>query len=187
MENNPNNENVKTDQQNTETIGTKESKQELKLPETVEELKAMLQKEADKRVSSARKKFETEYNERLEKEKSEAARLAKLTKAEKEAEEFKRQKEEFEAQKAEFNKAQLLNQTMVNLQQENLPVNFAEYLMAESAEKINENIKIFKQAWQEAIQKEVDNRLTTKTPKMGTKNSKIGTSFFDAIKQNKVR
>ena len=169
----------------TETNQTNNT--EVKLPQTIEELQTLLQKEGDKRVTSARKKFETEFNEKLEIEKNEAARLAKLSKADKEAEIFNKQKEEFEKQKKEFEKTQLLNQTMVNLQQENLPIDFAEYLMSESAETIQENIKIFKEKWQEAIQKEVDNRLTTKTPKMGTSKANIGTSFFDAIKQNKLR
>lgn len=185
MENNINNNinqesGAKTPENNT-------NKNDIVLPQTVEELQAMLQRESDRRVTEARKKFEADFNAKLEKEKTEAARLAKLTKAEKEQEEFNRQKQEFEAQKAEFHKSQLLNQTMVTLQQESLPVNFAEYFMADSAEQIQENIKIFKQAWQEAIQKEVDNRLTTKTPKKGTQTSNIGMSFFDAIKQNKIR
>lgn len=185
MENNINNNinqesGAKTPENNT-------NKNDIVLPQTAEELQAMLQRESDRRVTEARKKFEADFNAKLEKEKTEAARLAKLTKAEKEQEEFNRQKQEFEAQKAEFHKSQLLNQTMVTLQQESLPVNFAEYFMADSAEQIQENIKIFKQAWQEAIQKEVDNRLTTKTPKKGTQTSNIGMSFFDAIKQNKIR
>lgn len=185
MENNTNNNinqesGAKAPENNT-------NKNEIALPQTAEELQAMLQRESDRRVTEARKKFEADFNAKLEKEKSEAARLAKLTKAEKEQEEFNRQKQEFEAQKAEFHKSQLLNQTMVTLQQESLPVNFAEYFMADSAEQIQENIKIFKQAWQEAIQKEVDNRLTTKTPKKGTQTTNTGMSFFDAIKQNKIR
>lgn len=165
---------------------TKTETKEVVLPQTVEELQAMLQKESDRRVTEARKKFEADFNKKLEQEKTEAARLAKLTKAEREQDAFNKEREEFERQKAEFNKTQLLNQTMMSLQQESLPVNFAEYLMADSAEKINENIKIFKEVWQEAIQKEVDNRLTTKTPKMG-KQTTVNTSFFDAIQQNKIR
>lgn len=185
MENNINN-NI-NQESGAKTPGNNTNKNDIVLPQTAEELQAMLQRESDRRVTEARKKFEADFNAKLEKEKTEAARLAKLTKAEKEQEEFNRQKQEFEAQKAEFHKSQLLNQTMVTLQQESLPVNFAEYFMADSAEQIQENIKIFKQAWQEAIQKEVDNRLTTKTPKKGTQTSNIGMSFFDAIKQNKIR
>ena len=72
--------------QNTDIKDTATQETTQQLPQTLEELQALLQKEGDKRVSSARKKFESEFKSKLEAEREEAARLAKLSKAERERE-----------------------------------------------------------------------------------------------------
>lgn len=178
------NTNQETTQETTTT--TQEAPQEMKLPETIEELKALLQKEGDKRVSSARKKFETEFNLKLEAEKEEATRLAKLSKAEREREAFEKEREAFELEKKELAHQRAISEVVTELQTEGLPTMFASKLLGETSEATLENIKDFKRIWQEAIQKEVDNRLVTKTPKMGQTMGN-NSSIFDVIKSKKVR
>lgn len=161
------------------------------LPATPEELQAMLQSETDKRVTqalnTAKAKWEAEFGEKLESEKKEAARLAKLTAEQREKELFEKQKQDFAAQQAAFQREQMLNSTMLELQKESLPVQFAEYLLADTAEAVAANITAFKGKWQEALQKAVDDRLKGTTPKGGGKQETPSGNFFDTINKNKIR
>ena len=161
------------------------------LPTTTEELNKLLQSETDKRVTqalqTAKAKWESEFSTKLESEKAEAARLAKLTADQREKELFEKQKQEFESQQKAFQREKLLNATMLELQKESLPVNFADYIVADTVEQIAENIKTFKSAWQDALQKAVDDRLKGNTPKSGSKAEAPNTNFFDAITKNKIR
>lgn len=170
---------------------TPEGQQDQKMPVTAEELQALLQSETDKRVTqalaTAKAKWEAEFGEKLESEKKEAARLAKLTAEQREKELFEKQKAEFSKQQAAFQREQMLNSTMLELQKESLPVQFAEYLLADTAETVAANITAFKSKWQEAVQKAVDDRLKGSTPKGGAKQEISSGSFFDAITQNKIR
>ena len=163
----------------------------LPLPGSPEELQALLQKETDKRVTqalnTAKAKWEAEFGEKLESEKKEAARLAKLTAEQREKELFEKQKAEFTKQQQAFQREQMLNSTMLELQKESLPVQFAEYLLADQAEQVVANIATFKSAWQEALQAAVDARLKGATPKGGANSDAPTGGFFDAINKNKIR
>ena len=162
-----------------------------KLPETAEELQAMLQKETDKRVTqalaTAKTKWDAEFGEKLETEKKEAARLAKLTAEQREKELFEKQKSDFAKQQAEFQRSQMLNSAMIEMQKESLPVQFAEYLLDDTAEDVAANIASFKKDWQEALQKAVDDRLKGSTPKNGSKAETASSGFFEAITKNRIR
>lgn len=156
---------------------------ELKLPQSIEELQLLLQQEGDKRVASAIKKREeklrADYEAKIEKEKAEAAKLAKMTQAERERAEFEKERLAFEKERQEFARTQMLNQTMLELQKENLPVSFAKYMIDSTAEKVVENINDFKMLWQEALQTAVDERIKSKSPKTGTtKNTAITKEEF---------
>jgi small-conductance mechanosensitive channel len=161
------------------------------LPTSLEELQVLLQRETDKRVTQALKtakaKWETEFSEMLKTEKEEAARLAKLSAEQREKELFEKQKADFEKQQAAFRREQMLNSTMIELQKESLPVQFAEYLLSDTAEQVAANITTFKSKWQEALQKAVDDRLKGTTPKGGAKVDTPSSNFFDAITKNKIR
>ena len=155
------------------------------LPTTVEELTALLQREADIRVASALKTREeslkADFQIKLESERAEATRLAKLSTAEREKAEFEKEKNRFEAERKEFLKTQMLNQTMLELQKEDLPVSFAEYLLGEDAEKTLEKINAFKGVWQESLQTAIDGRLKGNSPKTGSDVSTITTEQFNKM------
>ena len=161
------------------------------LPATQEELNKMLQSETDKRVTSAlqtaRAKWETEFNSKLESEKAEAARLAKLTAEQRERELFEKQKIEFTKQQREFQQQQLLNQTMLEMGNAALPVSFARFLMADTADQVKTNLDEFKTQWQQALQKAVDEKLKGTTPRTGTENAGAVNGFYETIQKNKIR
>lgn len=184
MDNKNINANQESTQENNSTTTTDTTT--VQLPQTLEELQALLQREGDKRVSSARKKFELEFNNKLEAEKEEATRLAKLSKAEREREAFEKERAAFELEKKELAHQKAVSEVVTELQTEGLPTMFANKLLGETNEATLENIKDFKKIWKEAIQKEVDKRLVTKIPKMGQTMGSSG-SIFDVIKSKKVR
>lgn len=137
---------------------------------TQEELDKLLQSEGDKRVSealnTARAKWKAEYEEKLEKEKKEAERLASLSAKEKE-EEILRQKERELADKEAAIKLRELQLDTINvLVEEKLPVGFADFLIKDDAETTKGNIKKFKEEWQKAVAVAVDEKISGTSPKL---------------------
>ena len=140
---------------------------------TEEEVQAMLQKETDRKTTkaleTAKSKWEAEYQAKLETEKSEAEKLAKMSEAERFNAELLKQKESFESERAQFNREKLELQTVKELSAEGLPTTFSSYVLADSAETIKDNIKNFKSMWQAEMEKAVNERLQGKTPKTANK------------------
>jgi hypothetical protein len=140
---------------------------------TEEEVQAMLQKETDRKTTkaleTAKSKWEAEYQAKLETEKSEAEKLAKMSEAERFNAELAKQKESFESERAQFNREKLELQTVKELAAEGLPTRFSSYVLADTADAIKDNIKNFKSEWQAEIEKAVDERLQGRTPKTANK------------------
>ena len=126
----------------------------------VKEEKTFTQVELDKILN---KKF-AQWQKKTEEAKAEAERKAKLTEAEKLAEERK----EFEAMKKQFEYEQRVNSTSKVLASNNLPIEFADFLIAESDEATTQRVDLFKNAFNVALEKAVNERLRGKTPKTST-------------------
>lgn len=142
---------------------------------TQQELDAKLQSESDKRVAQALKtaqeKWQKEYESKLELEKSEAEKLAKMSEADRLKAEFDKEKQVFEEQRKQFQKQQLESQTVKELATIGLPVEFSNFVLADDAGKIKENITSFKSQWDLAIEKAVNEKLQGTTPRSGTNQS----------------
>ena len=123
----------------------------------VKEEKTFTQAELDKILN---KKF-AQWQKKTEEAKAEAERKAKLTEAEKLAEERK----EFEAMKKQFEYEQRVNSTSKVLASNNLPIEFADFLIAENDEATTQRVDLFKNAFNDALEKAVNERLRGKTPK----------------------
>lgn len=126
----------------------------------VKEEKTFTQAELDKILN---KKF-AQWQKKTEEAKAEAERKAKLTEAEKLAEERK----EFEAMKKQFEYEQRVNSTSKVLASNNLPIEFADFLIAENDEATTQRVDLFKNAFNDALEKAVNERLRGKTPKVAT-------------------
>lgn len=151
-------------------------------PETItltqEELNAKMQSEADRRVSEALKKFEAKKDKELaakvEQAKLEAEELAKLSaeerakvEREKEAIKFQEDQKAFESERQAFQREKLLLETEKQLSAEKLPPEFASFVLGEDAEKTHENIKVFSEQFQQAVQVQVNDVLKGKAPLVG--------------------
>lgn len=139
---------------------------------TQAELDKMLQSETDKRVTEALKtaqeKWSKEYAEKLENEKKEAERLAKLSAAEREKDKFDKERKAFEAERAQFERDRLEMQVAKELTNEGLDAEFASILMGADADASMENIKTFKASFDKAVEAAVKARLAGRTPDSGS-------------------
>src|SRR5699024_8911177 len=103
---------------------------------TQEELDKLLQAETDRKVSKAletsRAKWEQEYKEKLEAEKSEAERLGSMTAEERARAEFEKEKAEWLKEKTEFEKERLKLEATKILDAEGLPISFVDYVLTDS-------------------------------------------------------
>ena len=140
----------------------------------VKEEKTFTQEELDKILN---KKF-AQWQKKTEEAKAEAERKAKLTEAEKLAEERK----EFERMKMQFEYEQRVNSTSKVLASNNLPIEFADFLIGDSDEATTQRVDLFKNAFNEALEKAVNERLKGRTPKVSTsKNEGITKDQFNKM------
>ena len=161
--------------------GTEEDVERIEL--TKKELEDQVARESDRKVSKKLKELEVQHKRELEKEtakaRKEAEELAKLSesermKVEKEREEMTlaKQREELNKERGEFEKERLRLQAEKELAIRKLPVNFSQYVLGDDAEDTFERIAVLEEEWQKAIETEVNERLKSKTPKMGSSNKK---------------
>lgn len=132
---------------------------------TEKEHQEALNKAIQKRLARERKDIEA----KIEAERKEAEELAKLSEAEKQRKLFEKQVKEFEETKRAFEAEKLLNETSKQLAAKNLPIEFAEILKGTDAESTFENIKVFEEKFNAALELKVNERLKGNTPKVATR------------------
>lgn len=123
-----------------------------------------VQKAISTAVSKAQDKWKALSDDKL----SEAEKLAKMTKEEKA--EYLQQKErrEFEQEKAEFEKEKLLVEVKRELQEQSLPIEFADSLVNFSdAGKIKDAISGIKKVWDAKITEAIKEKARQDTPPEG--------------------
>lgn len=139
------------------------------------------------RLSKERSKWEREFDEKLEREKKEAERLAKLSEKERKEEELTKKEQELADRLAELERKELKADAVADLTDKGLPATFADFLLAENAEKTLENINSFKKAFDDAVNEAVKGKLRQDTPPAsgGTlKNNSVKLS--DLAQQNRI-
>ena len=132
------------------------------------EVKTFTQEEVDKMISKRLQRERKDIEAKIEAERKEAEELAKLSEAEKQKKLFEKQVKEFEETKRAFENERLLNETSKQLASKNLPIEFAEILKGNDAEKTFENIQLFETKFNEAVEKVVTERLRGNVPKTTT-------------------
>lgn len=130
---------------------------------TKEEVEELLQRETDRRVSSALKKQELKNQQKLK----EAEKLAQMNEQQK----FQYELEQREAAILEKEKALALaeNKTEASkiLADKGLDLSLVDFVVAEDAETMNENINLLDKAFKKSVKAEVEKRLAGSTPKRG--------------------
>ncbi|MDD3001757.1 MAG: DUF4355 domain-containing protein [Candidatus Riflebacteria bacterium] len=143
---------------------------------TEDEVKKMVQAEADrmttKGLQTAREKWEAEQEQKLQ----QAKELAELSAEERAKKEFELERESFLKEKAEIIKERLTLQTEKDLISKGLPPDFATMLVAENPEVTLKNINMFEQKFRAALEVAIDERVKGRTP---TKGSNDGDKQFN--------
>ena len=151
--------------------GTNEIKEEVKIEKT------FTQEEVDRMIAKRLKR----EKEKAEAEKEEAEKLAKMSEKERQQALFDKQVKEFEETKKAFENEKLLNETTKQLASKNLPVEFAEMLKGEDAESTFENIKVFENKFNEALENKVNDRMKRKIPKVSQGGEAITKEVFNKM------
>lgn len=140
-------------------------------PDTVtlsaEELQRKIEAESDRKLASALEKKQKEWEQKLEQEKQEAERLAKLSAKERQEEELTIREKEIDKRIKELEQRELKADAISDLKDKGLPADFADFLLANDAEGTLANINAFKTAFDEAVNEAVKEKLRQDTPKTG--------------------
>ena len=158
---------------NTQIEGATENNSPVVTPETndneiktytEQEVAELLQREGDRRVTSALKKQQKQFESKI----AEAEKLRGMDEAQRQQYEFEQKVKELEAREKEFNLAQNKLEASKVLANRNLPVEFVDYIVAEDADTMLENINIFEKAFKAAVADAVNKKIASPTPKSGS-------------------
>lgn len=140
---------------NTEVVSTKE--------ETTKE-KTFTQDELEKIIEKRLAREKKNLAEKIEAERQEAEKLAKMSERERQQALLDKREKALAEREAALNKANLLNETTKQLSSKNLPIEFADYLMADNAENTFNRISDFESKWNAALEAEINKRLKGNAP-----------------------
>lgn len=146
---------------------------EVGLPQTMEELQALLQKEGDKRVTEAMKKAERKKEAAIQ----EAQRLARMDEEEKFKYQLEQRETELKAREEKLTLAENKVEASRILAEKKLPVSLVDLVVALDAETMNSRIKGLEEAFSSAVKTEVENRLKGTSPITGTSANTQKTNY----------
>ena len=128
---------------------------------TQEEVDALLQKEADRRVSEALKKANRKNEEKLK----EAQKLAQMNEQQKYEYELEQREKAIEEKEKALALAENKNEASKILAEKGLSLSLVDFVVAEDAETMNTNISLLDKAFKQSVKAEVEKRLGSSTPK----------------------
>lgn len=131
---------------------------------TESEVQALLQREGDRRVSSALKKQQKEFETRQ----AEAEKLRDMDENQRKEYEYSQKLQELEQREREFTIAQNKLEATKVLANRELPIEFVDYIVAEDADTMMENITIFERAFKAAVADAVAKKIASPAPKGGS-------------------
>lgn len=128
-----------------------------------EEVSALLQQEADRRVSMALAKQEQKFKQQM----AEAEKLKAMDESQRREYEFEQRIKDFEAKEREFVITQNKLEASKVMATRGLPVAFVDYIVAEDADTMMANINTFETAFKSAVSDAVSAKLASPTPRTG--------------------
>ena len=140
------------DQSETDTEGSVE-----KRTYTEEEVQKLLQQEGDRRVSQALKKQKKE----MEFQMAEAEKLHSMDENQRKEYEYNQRLQQLEQKEKDFALAQNKLEATKIMAGRNLPIDFVDYIVAEDAETMMDNINRFERAFKSAVSDAVSRKIST--------------------------
>lgn len=135
---------------------------------TESEVMEMLQRETDRRVTAALKKQQAQFKTEL----AEAEKLRGMDEAQRKDYEYNQKVAELEQREREFNLAQNKLEASKVLANRGLPIEFVDYIVADDADTMLENINVFDKAFKAAVADAVSKKIASPTPKNGSVQQK---------------
>ena len=135
---------------------------------TESEVAEMLQRETDRRVTAALKKQQAQFKTEL----AEAEKLRGMDEAQRKDYEYNQKVAELEQREREFNLAQNKLEASKVLANRGLPIEFVDYIVADDADTMLENINVFDKALKAAVADAVSKKIASPTPKNGSVQQK---------------
>ena len=131
---------------------------------TESEVQALLQSESDRRVSSALKKQQKEFETKM----AEAEKLKAMDENQRKEYEYTQKLQELEQREREFTVAQNKLEATKVLANRELPIEFVDYIVAEDADTMMENINTFERAFKAAVADAVAKKIASPAPNGGS-------------------
>lgn len=151
---------------NENTAGTLNEGQGVSAPESTEktytqaEVDMMLQREGDRRVSSAQKKWEKDL--------AEADKLRSMNESQRKEYEYEQRIKELETKEREFEITRNKLEASKIMAERGLPVSFVDYMVAEDADEMLANINKFETEFKAAVADAVAAKVASPAPKTGS-------------------
>ena len=127
---------------------------------TQAEVDELLQKETDRRVTSALRKQEQKNSEKLR----EAERLSKMSAEEQYRYELDKREAAIAEKERQLTLAENKNAASKILADKGLDLSLVDLVLADDADAMNANIKLLEKAFKASVKNEVENRLKSKSP-----------------------
>ena len=128
---------------------------------TEEQMMDLLQRETDRRVSSALAKQQKKFEEQM----AVSDKLRQMNEEQRAQYEFEQKVKEFEQQKKEFAIIQNKLEASKILSERGLPAQFVDYIVADDAETMLDNINAFDKLFKAAVNDAVSKKIAQPTPK----------------------
>ena len=152
-------DNIETN--NTEVVETPVEGQEEVKTYSEEEVARMLQAEADRRVSQALAKQQAKFKQQMDEEE----KLRTMNEEQKAQYQLEQRIKEIEAKEKEFALKENRYEAQKIMAEKNIPLAFADFIVAEDAETMMANISLFEKEFKRAVRAEVDKRIASPAPK----------------------
>lgn len=156
--------NVKGSAETSTDVGIETTGEAVEKTYTESEVQALLQREGDRRVSNALKKQQKEF----ETKQVEAEKLRAMDENQRKEYEYSQKLQELEQREREFTIAQNKLEATKVLANRELPIEFVEYVVAEDADTMLENINTFERAFKAAVADAVAKKIASPAPKNGS-------------------
>lgn len=147
-----------------------ETQEETPTPKTFteEEVQELLQRETDRRVTAAIKKYERKNEAAVR----EAQKLAKMNDEERREYEYNQRLAALEAKEKEFALLENKNEASKILAEKGLSLALVDFIVAEDADTMAANIKTLETAFKASVKAEVEKRMGGATPKKAIPTNK---------------
>ncbi|MGM0940354.1 MAG: DUF4355 domain-containing protein [Bacillota bacterium] len=146
-------------------------------------------KAVDKALKNRDAKHKEEMEQAIQDALAEKERLSKLSEKERKEEEMTKREKEIAEREAEIARKELRADAVSDLNEKGLPVEFADFLLADNAEDTLKNINDFKKTFDDAVNEKVKEALRQDTPSAGDGGTRKGTSSIAELrnKQDKQK